>query len=83
MMVGVDSPGQAGQPDMDERRSTMKDDKGREGLSSGGIAKELEVSPGAVRKALQALGLSAPDFVKAGCGYYYADRLPEIRKALP
>jgi hypothetical protein len=61
----------------------MKDDKGREGLSSGGIAKELEVSPGAVKKALTALGVTEPDFVKAGCGYYYADRLPAIRKALP
>jgi hypothetical protein len=59
-----------------------KDDKGREGLSSGAIAKELEVSPGAVKKALTALGVTEPDFVKAGCGYFYADRLQEIRKAL-
>ena len=46
------------------------------------IAKELEVSPGAVKKALTALKVTEADFVKAGCGYYYADRLPAIREAL-
>ena len=59
-----------------------KDENGREGLSTGAIAKELEASPAAVKKALAALKLSEADFVKAGCAYYYADRLPAIREAL-
>ena len=59
----------------------VKDATGREGLSAGAIAKELATSPGAVKKALTELKLDA-DFVKAGCAYYYADRVPDIRKAL-
>jgi hypothetical protein len=59
-----------------------KDANGREGLSAGAIAKELEASPGAVKKALAAIGVADADFVKAGCGYYYADRLPAIKGAL-
>ena len=59
-----------------------KDENGREGLSTGAIAKELEASPAAVKKALATLKLSEADFVKAGCAYYYADRLPAIREAL-
>ena len=59
-----------------------QDDKGREGLSTGAIAKELEASPGAVKKALANLGLAEPDFIKSNCGYYYADRLPAIKAAL-
>jgi hypothetical protein len=60
----------------------VKDANGREGLSAGAIAKELEATPGAVKKALTALGINEADFVKAGCGYYYADRLPAIKAAL-
>jgi hypothetical protein len=60
----------------------VQDANGREGLSSGAIAKELEVSPGAVKKALAALKLSEPDFIKSNCGYYYADRLPAIKAAI-
>ena len=59
----------------------VKDASGREGLSAGAIAKELDASAGAVRKALAALGIEA-DFVKAGCAYYYAERLPTIKAAL-
>jgi DNA-binding transcriptional regulator YhcF (GntR family) len=60
----------------------VKDANGREGLSTGALAKELEVSPGAVKKALSALKVTEADFVKAGCGYYYEDRLPALRQAL-
>ncbi len=58
------------------------DANGRAGLSAGAIAKELEASPGAVKKALASLNLTQPDFVKSNCGYYYADRLPAIKAAL-
>lgn len=58
-----------------------KDTKGREGLSIGGIAKELGVSPAAVKKAFADLKVGV-DFVKAGCAYYYADRLPAVRAAV-
>jgi hypothetical protein len=58
------------------------DANGREGLSTGAIAKALEVSPAAVKKALATLKVTEADFVKAGCGYYYAERLPAIRGAL-
>ena len=57
------------------------DDKGREGLSAGAMAKELGVSPGKVKKALTTLGIEA-DFVKSGCNYYYAERTAQIRKTL-
>jgi biotin operon repressor len=60
----------------------VKDASGREGLSTGAIAKELEASPAAVKKALASLKVEEADFVKAGCGYYYADRLPAIKAAL-
>ena len=60
----------------------VKDADGREGLSTGALAKELEASPAAVKKALATLKVTEADFVKAGCGYYYADRLPAIRQAL-
>jgi biotin operon repressor len=60
----------------------VKDASGREGLSAGAIAKELEASPAAVKKALASLKVTEADFVKAGCGYYYAERLPAIREAL-
>jgi hypothetical protein len=60
----------------------VKDVNGREGLSTGAIAKELEASPAAVKKALATLNLTEADFVKAGCAYYYAERLPAIREAL-
>ncbi|MDA8238078.1 MAG: hypothetical protein M0T75_09390 [Chloroflexi bacterium] len=59
----------------------VKDANGREGLSAGAIAKELGVTAPAVKKALAALKIEA-DFVKAGCAYYYADRIPSIRAAI-
>jgi hypothetical protein len=59
----------------------VKDASGREGLSAGAIAKELGVAPVAVKKALAGLKIEA-DFIKAGCGYFYADRVPTIAKAL-
>jgi hypothetical protein len=34
-----------------------------------------------VKKALASLGVE-PDFLKAGCAYYYAERLPAVKKAL-
>jgi hypothetical protein len=60
----------------------VKDATGREGLSTGAIAKELDATPAAVKKALASLKITEADFVKAGCAYYYADRLPAIRKAI-
>ncbi|HZW01473.1 MAG TPA: hypothetical protein VFF55_07880 [Candidatus Deferrimicrobium sp.] len=60
----------------------VTDANGREGLSAGALAKELEASPAAVKKALAKLKVTEADFVEAGCGYYYADRLPAIRQAL-
>ena len=59
----------------------VKDATGKEGLSAGAIARELEVTPAAVKKALAELTVE-PDFVKAGCAYYYAERLPTLKKAL-
>jgi hypothetical protein len=59
----------------------VKDATGKEGLSAGAIAKELETSPAAVKKALASLGVE-PDFVKAGCAYFYAERLSAVKKAL-
>jgi hypothetical protein len=59
----------------------VKDANGREGLSAGAIAKELGVAPPAVKKALAALKIEA-DFVKAGCAYFYADRIPDVRRAI-
>ena len=57
------------------------DDKGREGLSTGAMAKELGVSPGKVKRALGELGIEA-DFVKSNCAYYYTERTAEVKKAL-
>jgi hypothetical protein len=59
----------------------VKDAIGREGLSAGAIAKELATTPAAVKKALAALKVEA-DFVKAGCAYYYTERIPMVKQAL-
>ena len=59
----------------------VKDTGGREGLSAGAIAKELGATPAAVKKALTELKIEA-DFVKAGCAYYYAERVASIRQAV-
>jgi hypothetical protein len=59
----------------------VKDATGREGLSAGALAKELDTTPAAVKKALATLRIQA-DFVKAGCAYYYAERLLNIRRVL-
>ena len=57
------------------------DDKGREGLSAGAMAKELGVSPAKVKKTLLGLGLE-PDFVKSNFGYYYTERIEQLRQEL-
>ena len=59
----------------------VKDATGREGLSAGAIARELDTTPAAVKKALAAMKVDA-DFVKAGCAYYYSERLPKVKQAL-
>jgi hypothetical protein len=59
----------------------VKDASGREGLSAGAIAKEIGATPVAVKKAFTELKVE-PDFVKAGCAYYYAERVAAVRKAL-
>ena len=59
----------------------VKDAGGREGLSAGAIAKEIGATPASVKKALAELKIEA-DFVKAGCGYYYAERVAAVRQAL-
>jgi hypothetical protein len=59
----------------------VKDAGGREGLSVGAIAKELDAAPAAVKKALAALKIDV-DFTKAGCGYYYVERVDQVRQAL-
>lgn len=58
-----------------------KDEKGREGITVGAIAKELQTSPAAVKKAMTELKMKA-DFVKGGCSYYYLERVPAIKKVL-
>jgi hypothetical protein len=58
-----------------------KDANGKEGLSAGAIAKELDVSPARVKRALAELKIDA-DFVKAGCNYYYLERMPQLKTAL-
>ena len=57
------------------------DDKGREGLSAGALAKELGISPAKVKKILAGLGVE-PDFVKSNCGYYYAERSQQVKEEL-
>ena len=57
------------------------DDKGREGLSTGAMAKVLGISPNKVKKALVGLDIE-PDFVKSNCGYYYTERIEQVKKAL-
>jgi predicted transcriptional regulator len=59
----------------------VKDAGGREGLSAGAIAKELGVAPPAVKKALGELKIEA-DFVKAGCAYYYVERVAAVKQKL-
>jgi len=59
----------------------VKDAAGREGFSAGAIAKELEVTPAAVKKALAELKIDA-DFVKAGCGYYHQERIAQVKQAI-
>jgi hypothetical protein len=58
-----------------------KDDKGREGITLGAIAKELQASPAAVKKALAELKMEA-DFTKGACSYFYLERVQVIKKAL-
>lgn len=57
------------------------DERGREGLSAGAMAKELGVSPAKIKRTLTALGIEA-DFVKSNCGYYYTERTAAVKKAL-
>jgi hypothetical protein len=58
-----------------------RDTNGKAGLSAGAIARELETTPAAVKQALTTMKITA-DFVKAGCAYYYSERLPSIRQTL-
>lgn len=58
-----------------------KDASGREGFSAGAIAKELEASPTAVKRAIAELKIE-PDFVRAGCAYFYPERTLQVKKAL-
>ncbi len=58
-----------------------KDAEGREGMTAGALAKEVGASPAAVKKALAELKIE-PDFVKAGCSYYFTERADEVKKAL-
>jgi hypothetical protein len=58
-----------------------KDANGKEGYSAGAIAKELDATPAKVKRALADLEIE-PDFVKAGCNYYYAERMSQVRTAL-
>ena len=58
-----------------------KDASGREGLSAGAIAKELQVSPAVVKRVLAELRIDA-DFVKAGCAYYFPQRTDQVKAAL-
>jgi hypothetical protein len=57
------------------------DAKGKAGFTAGAIAKELGASPAQVKKALEALKLK-PDFVKGPCGYFYPERIAQVKKAL-
>lgn len=57
------------------------DASGKEGFSTGTLAKELVVSPAKVKRALAELKID-PDFVKAGCSYYYPERIPQLKTAL-
>ena len=59
----------------------VKDASGREGFSTGAIAKALETTPAAVKKALAELKVDS-DFVKAGCAYYHAERIAQVKSAL-
>jgi hypothetical protein len=54
---------------------------GREGLSAGGLSKELGVSSAKVKRALASLEIE-PDFVKSGCAYYYTERAATLKKEL-
>ncbi len=57
------------------------DDEGREGRSAGAMAKDLGISPNKVKKTLVGLGIE-PDFVKSNCGYYYTERMEQVKKEL-
>jgi len=59
----------------------VKDASGREGFSAGAIAKELSTTPAVVKKALTELKVDA-DFVKAGCAYYHAGRITQVKQTL-
>ncbi|MCL4368497.1 MAG: hypothetical protein M1337_04960, partial [Actinobacteria bacterium] len=58
-----------------------KDAGGREGITIGAIAKELEATPAVVKKALAELKIE-PDFVKGGCSYYYQEHAAAVKQAL-
>ncbi len=59
---------------------TMADTEGQL-LTAGKIAKELGVSDGKVKKAIQALGLE-PDAKKGACAYYGPAALAALRDEL-
>jgi hypothetical protein len=50
-------------------------------LTAGKIAKELNVSAGAVKNVIKSLNID-PDLVKGGCAYYSAETLKKIKESL-
>ena len=50
-------------------------------LTAGNIAKTLNASPVAVKKAIQSLGIK-PALVKGGCSYYSKDAVTKIKSAV-
>ena len=59
----------------------MADEKQEALISTGGIAKELGVSDGKVKKAIKELAIE-PQSKKGVCSYYSRDVLTEIKAAL-
>ena len=80
-MTDVDPRAQAADVGQREEVSMATDPNGRAGSSTGAMAKDLGVSPAKVKRALSDLGIE-PDFVQAGCAYYYTERSAAVKKAL-
>ena len=59
----------------------MATDKGGEMYSTGKLAAALGVSPGKVKKFLEAEGIQ-PDSVKGNCKYYGAAAMEKAKAAL-
>jgi hypothetical protein len=50
-------------------------------LTAGKIAKELNVSAGAVKNVIKSLNID-PDLVKGGCAYYSQETVKKIKGSL-